>query len=61
MKKVFVTLLTAGVLFGMSACGGSTPPPAPEPEPQVEEVTPCDEPAGDEEAAETPAEEVQAE
>ena len=46
MKKVFVILLTAGFLAAMSACGGSTPAPAPEP--QVEETTPpCDEEAPD--------------
>jgi len=54
MKKVFAILLTAGFLAGMSACGGSTPPPAAPEEPQVEEATPCHEQevGGDEDAAE---------
>jgi len=55
MKKVFVILVTAGFLAGMSACGGGTPPApvAPE-EPQVEEtiLDEGQEVGGDEEAAE---------
>jgi len=52
MKKVFVILLAVCFLAGMTACGGSAPAPAPEP--QVEEtILPCDEEvSGDEEAAE---------
>jgi hypothetical protein len=63
MKKVFVILLTAGFLVAMSACGGSTPAPAPVEEPKVEETTPpCDEQeVVDEEAAEELPEEAPAE
>ena len=55
MKKVFAILSAVVFLTAMSACGGSTPAPVAPEEPQVEEVTPCDEQVdvdGDEEVVE---------